>query len=298
MECKREPIFLIGYNIQAQDPETWEKTLKFLKICPLIHRELDIPCTFFICGKTLEDNPEEFLKIRENYSDLIDFQQRTYSNIRFKEIRYFRKKPLLTPQGEVIFQEGETILPGEEPHRIVEEVRKTNLLMGKILGVKCSGITAPYGFPKGLKDRPDLLYLLFKEGIKFVRSWKGTDEKWDPINATPLSIQPFFYGEWGYPEIMEFPIHMVDNINRERYGWENRSLYFSLVKAKMEKAVEGRLVFSYSQHDYSTVEGDENMELTYKILEEAKKMGFQFYTYWHYYMREVSRSRLERMRGW
>ncbi len=296
--ARPEPVFLIGYDVEAQDERGWENTRRFLRVAPRIHRELDIPCTFFICGITLENNREEFQEVREKYSDLIDFQQHTYSHVRFKEIRYYRERPLKSPGGEILFPRGETVFPPEEPKKIRQEIRKARELLKEILGVECSGITTPYGAPGGLRDRPDLLYILREEGIKFVRSWNGTQDKWDPINASPLSIQPFFYGDWGYPEIMEFPLHLVDNVNRARYGWENHSLYFSLVKSKMEKAYQEKLVFSYCQHDQSSIAGDEDMELTYRILSTAKKMGFQFYTYWHFYLREVSRSRLERTRVW
>ena len=292
MRYRKEPVFLIGYDVEAQEEKEWRKTRRFLKLSSSIHRELNIPCTFFICGKTLENNQKEFIEVREQFSDLIDFQQHTYSHIRLKEIRYHRDTPLLDPEGKEVYPEGETVFEAGNPQQIKEEVKKTNKLLKEILGVTCTGLTAPYGAPKGLMDRGDLLYILQKEGIKFIRSWNGREDRWDPINATPLTIQPFFYGGSGYPEIMEFPIHLMDNVNRERYGWSNHLLYFGLVKAKMEKAMEGRLVFSYLQHDHSSVTGDEEMELTYKILETAKKMGFQFYTYWHYYLKERAKSKL------
>ncbi len=296
MESRKEPVFLIGYDVESQDEKGWEKTRNFLKLAPLIHRELNIPCTFFICGKTLENNKDEFKEIREKFSDLIDFQQHTYSHVRLKKISYYRKKPLLAPSGKIIFPQGENIFDEGSHETIKEEVKKTNELLREVLQVTPVGLTTPWGAPKGLKDRPEILYILKKEGIKFIRSWNGTEDKWDPINATPLSIQPFFYADAGYPEIMEFPLHLVDNINRERYGWENHSLYFGFVKAKMEKAYEEKLVFSYVQHDHSSVTGDESMELTYKILEEAKKMGFQFHTYLHYYWKESGKKRFE-LRG-
>ena len=296
MKCRREPVFLIGYDIESQTEEEREKTSVFLRLTPLIHRELDIPCTFFICGKTLGNHKEEFIELREKFSDLIDFQQHAYSRVLFKEIRYHRTTPLLDAEENEVFAKGETIYQAGEPLQIEEEIKRANALLKSILGVSCTGLTVPLGAPKGLMDRPDLLYILQKEGIKFIRSWNGKEDSWDPVNATPLSIQPFFYTDSGYPEIMEFPLHLVDNVNRRRYGWSNHLPYFGLVKAKMAKALEEKLVFSYCQHDHSSVMGDENMELTYKILTEAKKMGFQFYTYWHYYLKETARSRLASLR--
>jgi len=296
MKCRREPVFLIGYDVESQVAEDRERTQTFLKLTPLIHRELGIPCTFFICGKTLREHKEKFMEVREKFSDLIDFQQHSYSHVVFKEIRYHRETPLLDAEENELFAKGETIFKAGETEQIEGEVKKASELLKGILEVNCTGLTIPFGAPKGLMDRPDLLYILQKEGIKFVRSWNGREDRWDPVNATPLSIQPFFYTDAGYPEIMEFPLHLVDNINRKRYGWSNHLPYFGLVKAKMEKALQERLVFSYCQHDHSSVIGDESMELTYKILKEAKEMGFQFYTYWHYYLKEIARSKLAALR--
>ena len=276
-----EKNFLFGYDVEMQGD--WEVTKNFLKVIPPIHKDLDFPVTFFVCGKTLENNQKEFKRVQDKFGDIVDFQQHTYSHLLFKQLQEDFGSPIVSKATKkIIFpQHWQGPKPGTKKE-LSEEIKKTSHLLQKILNISCQGLTTPYGMEKGLKGRKDLLQIIHNAGIKFVRSWNGSETHWDPINATPLEIQPFFYQEEGFPEIMEFPIHLVDNVLRGYWGWGNHQGYFKFFQKKLDKIKEGK-IFSYAQHDHSTLEGDPSGSLTRKILGYALKKGFQPIFYKDYY---------------
>jgi len=276
------PIFLLGYDIEAP-PERSEETRHFLNTAGEMHRNLGAPCTFFVCGKTLEANAEEFRKVRRGYP-FIDIQQHTYSHILLKSLVQKLDSPWADGDtGKVFLEKGTTVYKGESLQRIAEEVSKTSALLKDILGVECAGLTTPYGFYRGLADRPDILEILDKLGIKFVRSWSRNENDWVPLS---LDIQPFFYGPQGFGRMMEFPVQ-DGHIKRRITGWKKHGDHFKVVKKELDYAARRGLVYSYAQHDWDSIKEDPGMELTARIVEYAKDAGMEIMTYSNYYKRRL-----------
>src|SRR2546428_713168 len=153
-----------------------------------LHRELEAPCTFFVCGRTLLHALDALEPLAD--SELFDIQQHTYSHVVFRDVRY-------RPTGGDV----EAVLP-ETPHvAIQEELAITSDLIRKYLGRECVGLRTPFGYYRGLRDRPDLLRIVQETGHRYVTSWGRNEQNGNP---TPW-VQPFTYEEEGFPDLLEIP---------------------------------------------------------------------------------------------
>ena len=258
---------LIGYDVETQDINS-EATKQFLKVAPQLHRELNAPCTFFICGRTLENNVEEFKKVKAEYGDLIDFQQHTYSHVLLK----------------TVFQEnehGKTLFRGGTLEQIREQVKRPIELLKENLAVDCIGLTGPYGYYRGLLDRPDILEIIHEFGIRFIRSYARNEYDWQPLS---FEIQPFWYEVQGFPDILECPVQgWQDCIMRGEIGWDNRDGYLNHIKQDLDYIAENDLVWGYAQHDWSSIRDDADMSITRGIIEHAHKIGVELKSYLQFY---------------
>jgi len=286
---------IFGYDVEAQNISL-DITKRFLKQARKIHCDLNAPCTMFICGKTLENNVEEFQSL-QNESELFDFQQHTYSH------KLLKTNVHVHEDGKVTIDRSGSL------DEIQEEVNKTNALLMKHLSVKCIGLTAPTGCYMGLMDRPDILGVLHNLGIRFVRSYhlnKRDFEHWEPL---PFEVQPFWYEPQGFPDILEFPFQgYMDcvwlDLHPHTYGYDKREEYLNYVKVSIDYIIDHNLTWTYNQHDWSSItdrhasgiasgiagKQDPEMKTTRKIIEYALKKGARIVSYREYY-HELLKSR-------
>lgn len=258
---------LIGYDVENQDPKG-EVTRRFLKVAPELHRGLDVPCTFFICGRTLENNLEGFKQVKLKYGDLIDLQQHTYSHVLLK----------------TVFQEnesGETLFRGGTLEQIREEVGRTIELLREHLDINCIGLRGPYGYYRGLSDRPDILEILHDLGIRFTSTYARDEHDWQPV---PFEVQPFWYETQGFGDILEIPVQgWQDCIIRREIGWDNCDGYLDHLKRDLEYVAEHDLVWGYAQHDWSSIKEDPEMSITRGMIEHALSLGIELKSYLEFY---------------
>lgn len=241
---------LIGYDIEKSFAP--EITRQFIDKTLSLHKELKVEATCFILGRSVEASSAELNRLEE--SGLFELEQHTYSHIGFKTLLQENEK-------------GIRYLPQATPEEIEKEVRKTNSLFKKYLGMKCRGIAIPRGFYRGLSDRPDLLEILNRNGINIVRSYSRDEKDWQPVS---MSLQPFSYTIQGYPDIMEFPVQgWQDCLWFDTYGWKNINEYLPYLKRNIAYISERDLVWCYVQHDWSTMRFDPDMEITRQFIEYA-----------------------------
>lgn len=271
----KKPILLIGYDVETQCRS--KTTIKFLELAPKIHEEYNAPCTFFVLGKTLICHLDEFRRLINRYSDIVDIQQHTFSHIPFKTI--------------VIEYRGYRVIKSAHPERIRTEIQITSFLLNKLLGVDCIGLTTPWCYYRGLLDRPDILEILWESGIKFVRSW-GRNEK-DSLPVS-LDIQPFWYDEIvkNYPPILECCIQgWHDNTLKERL--RSKEEYLSYVKKMIDEIVNRKLIWSYCQHDHSSFWKDPDMSITEKLIEYALENNVIIMSYKQFYEEMLKERKLK-----
>lgn len=240
-----------------------------LEIITRNHRDLDVPATLFVCGRTLVHALPALLEARD--TGIFDIQQHTYSHVLFKEDRWqgglFRASP-------------------EEALR--HELAASSHLIKEHLGLECIGLRTPHGYWQGLSDRPDLLEILADTGIRFVSSWGRNAEN---SNPTPLDIQPFWYSEEGHPDILEIPFqHWLDGFWFEEFGRDRGKEFLEVLKKAINSIVDNDLVYGVAFHEWAMLLYNEAGTGWAKgMMEYALEQGVEVMSYGDYYARELSR---------
>jgi peptidoglycan/xylan/chitin deacetylase (PgdA/CDA1 family) len=255
----------IGYDVEDGTKIT---TGLFLDQMVKLHESLQVPCTLFIKGQTLEQNWVRFKWLRS--SPLFDLQQHTYSHLIFKRIECH------LPSGKVeVYGEDEPI------RKIKKDVEKANVAFKKILAFKPIGLSAPYAFYQGFSGRPDILGALHDAGIRFVRSDGRNEQEYNPV---PLDVQPHFYDAEGFPDMLECPANgWQDCLWREEHGWTAR--WDEQVCSDLDYiSGEGRdLYMALVQHDWSSINNDPTMDMTRAIIEHAIERSIRIMHYRNFY---------------
>lgn len=260
--------FLIGYDVEHQDPAV---TRTFLERAVDVHTRLQAPATFFVVGRTLEANKDAFRAIAGD--PLFDIQQHTYSHVLLKTV---------CQENE----QGIRLFPGATLEQIREEVQRTNALLAETLGVSCRGLTGPYNYYRGLMDRPDILDILWDCGIRYLRTYGRDAHDWQPV---PFDVQPFWYSAQGFPGMLEMGITgWQDCILREQLGWSNLDGYLAAVMPDLDQIARRDLVWSYVQHDWSSIREDPSMRLTGDLLRAVQDRGVEIVHYGTYYERMLT----------
>jgi len=261
---------LLGYDVESSEPDS-PVTRRFIESLRRAHGELEAPGTLFLRGQTVEHNVEA---IRSTMADgLFDYGQHTYSHVLFKTLWQ-------------INDEGERIVPGGSVEEIATEVDRANTVIRELLGVEVIGLTTPWGYYRGLGDRPELLAILHGNGIRFVRSWMRNERDWVPV--TP-DVQPFFYEAQGFADILELPItgrHDCDWGNR--LGFEPREFtcvedYADYVASQLDTIAANDWAFVYNQHDTTTVRWDPEMVVVRRLMERSRELDVRVGLYREYY---------------
>jgi len=251
-------VLLIGYDVEKlDDPEI---TRAFLHRAREVHREH--PCTLFLLGKVIENNARDLEKLADD--PMFDFQQHTYSHRLLKTVCMER-------DGEVTVYHG---MPFSE---IEDEVGRTSELLKKRFGKECLGITGPWGYYRGLADRPDILEILHRLGIRFTRTYGRDHHDFQPV---AFEIQPFRYAPQGFGDMLEFPIHGWQDVYwRDINGWDNVDGYVSYLLECLDYIADRDLVWSHGTHDWSSVRDDPDMTIMRAVLEAADKHGVEVRSY-------------------
>jgi len=259
------PILLIGYDVESSgNPEV---VREFLTRAEAIHRRFDAPCTLFLVGKVVENNSGDLEELIDR-SDLFDIQQHTYSHTLLKTV--------CMDDGE-----GIKLVPSGSLEDIREEVRRTNELIRESFALECRGITGPWGYYRGLSDRPDILGILHENGMRFLRTWARNERDYQPV---PFEIQPFWYGPQGFPDMLECPIHGWQDVHwRDVNGWASTDEYLEMLKETVDMVMENDLVWGYGTHDWSSMKEDPDMSVMVGLMEYALDSGLEIMDYLTFY---------------
>ena len=256
---------LIGYDVESSGDTS--VVSRFIAKAEEVHSDLDAPCTFFIVGKVAENNSRELAELRER-SGLFDYEQHTYSHMLLKTV--------LMDDGR-----EKTMVRGGTPEQIEEEIARTNRILRERLGIECIGLTGPWGYYRGLTDRPDLLEILDRNGIRFIRTWARNEMDYQPV---PFGVQPFWYDVQGFPDIMEFPIQGWQDVHwRSVNGWSRTGEYLSFLRATVDDVAEENLIWGFGTHDWSSIREDPEMSIMRGLIEYAMDSGLRMTDYRTFY---------------
>lgn len=263
-------VLLIGYDVEAPDAAV---TAAFLKRASELHRELGAPATFFILGRILEASPDDLKPLAKD--PLFDLEQHTYSHVLLKTV-------CMEKDGKV------EVFRGGSLEQIRSEVSRTNRLLRDRLGLACLGLTGPFGYYRGLSDRPDVLEILHSEGIRFTRTYGRNEKDYQPLS---FAAQPFWYEPQGFPDILEIPFQGWQDVYlRDRYGWSNQREYIDHLLKDCDEAARLDAVWSYCTHDWSAMRADEDLRYIRELIDRARLRGMEIMTHAAYYQSRAADS--------
>jgi hypothetical protein len=251
---------------QALDPETCREALELLTE---VHADVGVPATLFVCGRTLLHALEPVRAAQA--SGLFDVQQHTFSHVPFKDIVYSPAPGLVGT------------IPASPAPALAEELAFTSRLIRDHLGGDCVGLRTPFGYHRGLRDRPDLLELVRGAGLRYITSW-GRNE----ANANPTPwVQPFAYAEEGYPDILELPFQFwLDVVWFDQHGYDTGPAFLEALKGAVDEVVKDDLVYGACFHDWVAVVSDERrLGWIRGFLRYALDRGVEVTTYTDYWRR-------------
>jgi len=254
----------------ALDPETTRRGVSLLK---RLHEELDAPCTFFLCGRTLLHALDAIEPLAA--SPLFDIQQHTYSHVVFCEVHYHAHGA-----------DAEAVLPETPPVALREELAFTSDLIRRLLGRECIGLRTPFGYYQGLRGRPDLLRIVQETGHRLVTSWGRNEENGNP---TPW-VQPFAYSDEGFPDLLEIPFQFwLDGIWFDAHGYGEGRAFRKALEGAIDEIADQDLVFATAFHEWCAVEANEEGTGWIRgLIEHARKRGVEITTYADYWARQAN----------
>ncbi|OHD55022.1 MAG: hypothetical protein A2096_01585 [Spirochaetes bacterium GWF1_41_5] len=269
-------IMLIGYDVEripGRVPgDKWagikfeeNSTEIFLASVLNIHQQLKIPATLFVVGSKIKNNLNALKKCLN--SGLFEIAQHTYNHVPLKTI--------------IEDSASKVYLKGIDFNKIDDEIKKPAELLKKHLNVDCRGITTPYTFFRGLSDRPDILEIINRHKIKYIRSCGRNYKDYFPLG---WNVEPYTYKIQGFPNLLEIPVHgWIDAQWRHDHGWEKWRGYVNYIKKRMDLLSKNSKVWSLVQHDWTSIYLDHEMKWTKKIIEYGIKKNIKFMTHYNFY---------------
>ena len=240
-----------------------------LEVLARVHGDLGVPATLFLCGRTLVHASDAVAAAQA--TGLFDVQGHTYSHLLFRDVEYH-----VPPDGSIV-------MPASPPVALREELAATSDLVGRLLGIEVVGLRTPFGFYRGLRERPDLLGIVRDAGIRYVSSWLRNEAGGNP---TPW-VQPFAYAEEGFPDLLEIPSQFwLDAIWFDTHGWHDGAGYRAALRGAVDEIVERDLVYAACFHDWAVLSADEERTGWIRgFLEYALERGVEVTTYTEYWRR-------------
>jgi len=276
---------LIGYDVETMvrqpqyPPEGWVHARlggsaaiarivpQFLAAATELHRELEVPATLFVSGRTLEENRAAVQACGQNAP--LEIASHSYSHRPFKTVQEIRDgKPDFHTEGISIQEARNEILAAREALAAA--------------GMTGCGMTAPFSYSQGLLDKPHVRRLLLDAGFRYIRSW-GRDQN----DLSPLSfkLQPFFYDDG----LLEVPIcHWFDvNWRFSHDGWDadrdyNNAGFREMLEAGLQAAMGGGRVWSTGFHDWPAAATDPKLDNVRFLIDRGRELGVRFLSHEEY----------------
>lgn len=263
-------IVLFGVDVESAGPATKQFAEAML---PIIH-DLELPMTWYVTGATLEAYPDLFGQVEDD--PLVDLQGHTYAHTLLKTVL------IRIPPGETIHGHQNWLYKaGATVDEVEADLVRCQQVFADILGRPATALTGPWGYYRGLADRPDLLEIVHRLGFRALRTYA----RWvDDTQPVPLDIQPSFYSLQGYPDVLECPIQNF----QDEYLWQQwtkpgpEDRYIDNLKAFADEVARRGAVWSICSHDHAR-DMDSKTQWFAEITTYCRKLGGRFLTISQYY---------------
>lgn len=233
--------------------------------------------TFFLVGRLLEVAGSEYRELLAGH----DVQNHTYSH-------------------HIIHAGHPGLYPGHPlydlPPEAEKSVRRAQELIEEWFGYRPQGLCAPGGSRTGLRGQPEVLGILWEQGLRFVKSDNlGPPER----PGLPSRLAPYTYAAEGFPELWELPgvgWHCTLTLPRGPVGdWPPQAIvpggplvehppttpaeHIAWVRQELEYLQAQGHQFSPSWHPWSLYRFDPQMEVVDFLLEYAAQEAWPVRTY-------------------
>ena len=261
--------------IAAYDVESGECLTACRRIVA-VHRRFAMPATFFVVGRLLEGQPDEFRDLLDD--PLFEIASHSYSH--------------------GLLRDHELCGPGLPPDGVRREIEQGVQWVERVFERPCRGLRTPCGFLDGLSGAPEVLALLQEAGLQYVSS-----KAWGPDWSLPIPLyQPFAYADDGFPDLWELPCHgWHENLLKDNNGWGPRRLTlwppempeaippkfietpeeeFAVNRVFIERAAEEKRMFvSLVWHPWSLGRFDPEMQMLELTFAHVQALGLECGTY-------------------
>jgi len=241
-----------------------------------VHRRREMPATFFLVGKTLQANANEYRRLLDD--PLFEVASHTWSHGMLRDNPFCG--PALPPAG------------------VAEQIRRGKAAVEEVFERPCVGLRPACGFVDGLRGATEVLEIVAEAGLQYVSShaW-GTDYSL----PAPLT-QPYTYADDGFDELWELPCHgWHENLLKDNNRWGPRRLTlwppempeavpprfletpreeFEVHRVLLDHAAQRGLTFvSLIWHPWSLHRFDPEMRMLDLVFEHVKRIGLEPTTY-------------------
>jgi peptidoglycan/xylan/chitin deacetylase (PgdA/CDA1 family) len=272
---------LFGVDVESCS----ESSAGYCRYATELFHDLQVPATWYVTGMTLEKYPREFQEVAK--SSLIELESHTYSHMLLKTALYRSG----AGPGEFGAKEVEMVRGGSI-EQLQADLGRAQRVFQDVLGRTATALTGPWGYYRGLADRPDVLEVVYAHGFRILRTCARCEADSQPV---PLEWRPFWYEAQGFPDVLECLIHdfQDDYLWREFGRPAEGERYADHLKRVANRVAAEDLVWSVDTHDHGceTREGFERKGTWMReLLTHAKGLGIRFLKITDYHA-EMSRSR-------
>lgn len=272
---------LFGIDVESASPDS----AGFVERASALFTDLGTPVTWYVTGKTLEMYPDLFREA--DRSPLIELQSHTYSHVLLKTVL------LEPPPGMIIHGATDFFMQrGGTADEVDKDLERAQAVFRQVLGRPATALCGPWGYYRGLADRPDLLEIVDRHGFTILRTFGRNERDGQPV---PLEWQPRFLRVQGYPRTLEVLIHdYQDDFYWREYGSPGGD-YVRHLQGIADRVAAADLVWSLCSHDHhcATAERFARKGAWFRaIIEYAQGLGMRFLTVSDYY-----RERLQAQEG-
>ena len=259
---------LFGIDVESAS----EHSTGFARFGAELFRNLGVPVTWYLTGKTLERYPGVFREIQEGGG--IELQAHTYNHILLKTVCS------KLPEGRTLGGCTDwSLTRGGSVEEIDADLGRCQRVFEEALGRRATALTGPWTYYRGLRDRPDLLEIVDRHGFRILRTFGRNEHDAEPV---PLEWQPFFYDAQGFPHTLEIMINgYIDDFTYAFFAPDPSTPYVEYLKSFARRVAETGLTWGLCSHDHNcrTREGfNKKGDWFREIAEYALGLNIRFLT--------------------
>jgi len=259
---------LIGVDVETAG----ESSVNYARLGVEMLEAEGVCATWYVTGKTLAYCGDA---LREaDRAACVEIQAHTYDHLLLKSV-CIEIPPGRTYAGAA----GWLFRRGGSPEQIDADLAKCQQTFADVLGREATALTGPWGYYRGLADRPDLLEIVYARGFRILRTFARNETDGEPI---PLQWQPRFYEPQGFGDVLELMIHGYQDDSA--FGWltgGDRTDYAAFLREMADRVAAEDLVWGLCSHDHSCETPEAFVGKTSWLRETiryARSLGIRFAT--------------------